>query len=103
MGPKKCLFNAVEVDECCGASTSERKRQAFCACWTNQSLPLGLFQHDHVSNASTFLQNITPTYIPLDHIGACYCSTRSMAIYTYMYMIGFHHCLPDMARRQSAA
>jgi hypothetical protein len=47
------LFVQCSGDGCCGASTSERKRQALCACWTNQSLPSRLFQHRHVSQAST--------------------------------------------------
>ena len=47
------LFVQCSGDGCCGASTSERKRQSLCACWTNQSLPSRLFQHRHVSQAST--------------------------------------------------
>jgi hypothetical protein len=85
------LFGLVEVDQgCCGASTSlglkERKRQALCACWTNQSLPSRLFQHGRVSKGLDLLQNITPASISLDYIDAWYGSTCCDG-YTYIFSI----------------
>ena len=92
------LFVQCSGDGCCGASTSERKRQSLCACWTNQSLPSRLFQHRHVSQASTSFK--TSLLHLLHWIALIHnISTHAyMAIYTYM--IRFQHCLPNIMRRR---